>query len=72
MTKMPDANPVLQGATTDLLFGEGKFDSDELLKKLRGSLYGTGDREGGTGFLRGRLHTARSVFWQLGDIGVWF
>ena len=63
---VPNANPVVQGAAVGMLFGDGEFDSGELLKNLRGSLYGTvGGEEGGTGFLRGLLRTARSVLWQL-------
>ena len=65
LVEMPEANPVLQGAATGILFGDGEFDSVELLKKLRGSLHGTATQDGGTGFLRGLLRTARSVLWQL-------
>jgi len=66
LANAPNANPVVQGAAVGMLFGDGEFDADELLKHLRGSLHGTsGGEEGGTGFLRGLLRTARSVLWQL-------
>lgn len=59
-----DGNPVIRGATVGLLYGDGKFDSEDLLKKLRGELHGS-DETAGPDFLYGLLKTARSVLWQL-------
>ena len=59
-----DGNPVIRGATVGLLYGDGKFDAEDLLKQLRGELHGS-DETAGPDFLYGLLKTARSVLWQL-------
>lgn len=59
-----DANPVVRGATVGLLYGDGQFDAEELLKQLRGELHGSKETNG-PDFLYGLLKTARFVLWQL-------
>ncbi|HEV3022135.1 MAG TPA: DUF5682 family protein, partial [Pirellulales bacterium] len=56
----------LPGAATGLLHGDGHWGDDDLVRRLRGHLFGSkGDGSEATDFLRGLLRAARHVLWQV-------
>lgn len=60
---------VVRGAAAGLLFGDGELDPEALIVLFRGHLLSA--REGGhegAAFLRGLLHTARSVLWLVPEV----
>src|SRR5205807_1224046 len=58
-----------RGAAAGLLFGDGQLDPSELVTSLRGHFVSPIQQgEPGPRFLRGLLHTCRSVLWQVQDV----
>jgi len=64
-----DGNPVIRGAATGLLFGDGQIYPEKLADQLAASFH-SDHQEGaaGAGYLRGLLSTARSVLWQIPEV----
>ncbi len=61
--------PVLRGAASGMLFGDGALDAQTLAARCEGHLHAAGEREHeGAAFLRGLLHSARSVLWLVPEI----
>jgi hypothetical protein len=65
----PGCRAVLRGAAAGLLFGDGALDPCDLVAQFRGHLLTLRDGgHDGAAFLRGLLHTARSVLWLVPDV----
>jgi hypothetical protein len=63
------AQAAIVGAAAGILYGEGKFSEEELVRVTRGYLGGTAtDPRKSTGVLRGLLATAREVAWQVAEL----
>ena len=65
----PGCPAVIRGVGAGLLFGDGELEPAALVTLLRGHLLSAkaGGHEGAA-FLRGLLHTARSVLWLVPDV----
>ncbi len=61
--------PAVIGAAAGILYGEGVWTEDDLVRLMRGSLGGTAaDPRKSCGLLRGLLATAREVAWQVAEV----
>ena len=58
------AQPAVVGAAAGVLYGEGLFSEDDLVRTTRGYLGAAGDPRKGAAVLRGLLATAREAAWQ--------
>ncbi len=58
------AQPAVVGAAAGVLYGEGRFSEDDLVRTTRGYLGAAGDPRKGAAVLRGLLATAREAAWQ--------
>ncbi len=54
----------LKGAASGLLYGDGRLSDNELVRWLRGHLFGSRGEAEAVDFLRGLLRAARNVLWR--------
>ncbi len=65
----PGCPAVLRGAGAGLLFGDGVLAPEDLVLQFRGHLLSSSEAgHAGAAYLRGLLHTARSVLWLVPEV----
>jgi len=69
LVETTEGSAVLRGGAAGMLYGDGQWGIEELVRSLKGHLLSSrDDGADGPNFLRGLLKTARSVFWQADEI----
>ncbi len=69
LSRTTGGNSAFRGAADGLLFGDGQLEAAELVRNLRGHFIGPIEQgQPGPKFLRGLLHTSRSVLWQVPEV----
>jgi len=60
--------PIIRGTSVGLLYSAGRIPPSELGTLIKGQFIGAREPQHAVGFLRGLLHAAREVAWQLPEL----